>query len=150
MVEPPFTSVAVITNQYVPALIGMPAISPPTLFSLTPGGNEPNASRAMYGGLPPLISNEAEYRTIAWPFGNAFAPIVRGLGVAVEVGVADGEAVGPGVGVPLGEGLGVGLGGGLAGIATLPHHVPQLLLNDAYSWIVQKSMSLVGSITVLL
>ena len=91
------------------------------------------------------------------PFGNSDALIRRGMGVGdgegVIVGVGEGveEGVIVGVGDDDGEGEGeiVGVGDDEAS-ASCPHQVPQLLLNDAYSWIVHRSVSLTGSTAVLL
>ena len=81
--------------------------------------------------------------------------LIYALGVGVAVGVRVGFGVRVGVGFRVGVGVEVRVAvavsvGGLPLSAIVPHHVPQVLPVAAYSWIVHRSMSLIGSTATLL
>jgi hypothetical protein len=49
----PCASVAVIVNEYVPVVVGVPP-SDPAGLSVIPGGSVPAVTANVYGELPPL------------------------------------------------------------------------------------------------
>ena len=50
----PFWSVAVTVNVNVPAVVGVPAITPPAVIGDSPVGSAPEVMVNVYGAAPPL------------------------------------------------------------------------------------------------
>jgi hypothetical protein len=42
-------------------VVGVPEITPVVVFSVTPGGSEPETIEKVYPGIPPLTFSAAEY-----------------------------------------------------------------------------------------
>jgi hypothetical protein len=70
-------SFTVTVNEYVPAAVGVPPITPLEEFNVSPGANAPLLTvQLRYGGVPPLALNACEYATPATPLGSEDVLIV--------------------------------------------------------------------------
>jgi len=78
----PAESIAVTEKPYCPLAVGVPDSCPP-LDRLRPGGNCPDPSFQLYGIVPPLACNTAEYAKSVTPLGNDVVEITSGLGAGV-------------------------------------------------------------------
>jgi hypothetical protein len=66
-------------NVELPTAAGVPVIAP-FEASDNPGGKLPEVMLQVYGGVPPLAPNIAEYAAFTEPSGNAVVETVRGAG----------------------------------------------------------------------
>src|SRR5574342_517999 len=64
---------------YVPAVVGVPEMTPVPLLSDRPAGSEPLEIDQVYGVVPPLAVNVPEYDTPMVPPGIAVLVIVSGV-----------------------------------------------------------------------
>ena len=89
----PFLSTTFEVNVYVPAVVGVPEMTPVVVFSVNPGGSEPDVIENVNGAVPPFTCNVDEYGapTVAWPWPQD--PHSRSIGGAtttiVQVAVSD-------------------------------------------------------------
>ena len=88
----PFASTTLDVKVKVPAVVGLPEITP-ALLSVSPGGNVPETSEYLNGEIPPVTVSAEEYATptVALPLPQApqsrliVEPVIVMLHVAVSV-----------------------------------------------------------------
>jgi hypothetical protein len=61
--ELPEESVTFAVKLKVPAVVGVPVMAPVEVFSVNPGGSDPDVIENVYGGTPPLAVNDELYGT---------------------------------------------------------------------------------------
>src|SRR4029077_703859 len=69
-------------NDTVPAVVGVPEITPVDATRLNPAGNVPALTLQLYGVVPPLACSVVEYAVPAVPPGNDVVVTVGGCAVA--------------------------------------------------------------------
>ena len=75
-------SVTCIVNDTVPAVVGVPEITPVDATRLNPAGNVPALTLQVYGVVPPLACSVVEYAVPAVPPGNDVVVTVGGCAAA--------------------------------------------------------------------
>ena len=81
----PRESVTCAIYEYVATAVGVPVTAPVLVFKVNPGGSDPLVMEKVYGGVPPVATNEELYGTpiCATDDGQASAGGGNGIGVAV-------------------------------------------------------------------
>ena len=69
-------------NDTVPAVVGVPEITPVDATKFNPAGNVPALTLQLYGVVPPLACSVVEYAVPAGPPGNDVVVTVGGCGAA--------------------------------------------------------------------
>ena len=75
-------SVTCTVNDVVPAVVGVPEITPVAATRLNPAGSVPALTLQLYGVVPPLACSVAEYAVPAVPLGNDVVVTVGGCAAA--------------------------------------------------------------------
>jgi hypothetical protein len=70
-------------NEYVPAVVGVPEITPVRAFRLVPGGSVPLVTANVYGAMP-FAATEAVYAAVVDPLGRVCVVITTGGKTACE------------------------------------------------------------------
>jgi len=92
-VAPPL-SLTVTLNEELPAVVGVPPITPVEAFRDKPAGSEPLATVQLpYGGVPPAAASVCEYATPTSPLGSE-AVVISGPATIV-IGKVFGAEVRP-------------------------------------------------------
>lgn len=66
-------------NANVPALVGVPAMTPVDAFSVKPPGKLPDTMLQPYGVVPPVAARDCEYAPPTLPFGRVVVVSARGF-----------------------------------------------------------------------
>ena len=66
-------------NANVPALVGVPAMTPVDAFRVTPPGRLPATMLQLYGVVPPVAARACEYAAPTLPFGRLAVVSVNGF-----------------------------------------------------------------------
>lgn len=72
-------------NENVPAVVGVPEITPVEVTSVNPGGNAPALTLQLYGDVPPVACNVVEYAVSAVPEGSEVVVTEGGCAAADTV-----------------------------------------------------------------